>query len=152
MNQFTTVKNELFEELYKLNLSGAEFKVYVFILRHTVCFHRMKAGLSSSYIAKGTDLNERTVKRALKQLTEQDLIIITNDGTHRKNVELVTNFVKTSGQMTPRTSDSLTPRTSGQMTPQEIEKEKYKKEIEKEEKNFSWEEILEMQESEEFED
>lgn len=77
-NGYTAVANEILDHLYKQPLNGTELKVIMCILRYTFGFQRKSHKLSATFIAKWGNCDLRTVKRALKKLQQDRVIIYIN--------------------------------------------------------------------------
>ena len=89
MDNFTKIDNELLEFLYLTTLSKNEIQVMLFIIRHTSGFNRYQAVLTNNYIANGTGIEERNIKRIMKKLEEKELITIQKiDGSNRRIISL----------------------------------------------------------------
>lgn len=88
---YTKIKNELFDGLAMLDISSQDFRVLLFIIRSTICFHKKYRELSVSYISKGTGINERQVKRVLKRLSDKKIIAIRQKaiGCHPQIIEIL---------------------------------------------------------------
>lgn len=71
---YTRIDNSLLELLYSNDLCGSELRVALFILRQTTGWNIDKKYMTVSYIANGTGINERTVKRDLKKLREKNIL------------------------------------------------------------------------------
>lgn len=78
IDQYTTVHNTVIDKIMP-QLTGAEFKILIAIIRLTVGWHRERAAISYTQFMKATGLSSSaTVKRALKGLMESELIVIVN--------------------------------------------------------------------------
>ena len=92
-NGYTAVANEILDNLYKLSLNGTELKVISCIFRYTFGFHRKSHKLSASFIARWGNCDLRAVKRALKKL-QRDRIIICINSEQRGVVNKAGNVIK----------------------------------------------------------
>lgn len=90
-NGYTAVANEILDNLYKLSLNGTELKVINCIFRYTFGFHRKSHKLSASFIARWGNCDLRAVKRALKKLQQDRIIICINSEQRGVTAELVFN-------------------------------------------------------------
>lgn len=77
-NGYTSIANEILDNLCKLSLNGTELKVVICIFRYTFGFRRKSHKLSASFIARWGNCDVRAVKRALKKLQEDKIIICVN--------------------------------------------------------------------------
>lgn len=90
-NGYTSIANEIFDNLYKVPLNGTELKVIGCIFRYTFGFHRKSHKLSAAFIAKWGNCDLRAVKRALKKLQERKIIICINSEQRGVTSELMFN-------------------------------------------------------------
>lgn len=90
-NGYTAVANEILDNLYKLSLNGTELKVISCIFRYTFGFHRKSHKLSASFIARWGNCDLRAVKRALKKLQRDRIIICINSEQRGVTAELMFN-------------------------------------------------------------
>ena len=102
-NGYVPIASEIFDNLYKLPLNGTELKVIACIFRYTFGFRRKSHKLSASFIARWGDCDVRAVKRALKKLQEDKIIICVNPEMRGVTSELMFNknyeqWISTSGQ------------------------------------------------------
>lgn len=119
--QFPTLING-----YVHSLTGSEFKVLWYILRHTFGWQKVTDNLSRSQISKGikkrngeivdsgTGLSIRQVERCLKSLEEKGFILIKREMGKVSEITLnITNqrqkFAGTSDKNIPSTSDKKSP-------------------------------------------
>lgn len=75
---FSAVPNWCFEALGQSSLTALEMKVLACIARHTYGYGREYAPLSATYIARFTNSTPRGVKKAIKNLTDNEIIAIEN--------------------------------------------------------------------------
>ena len=138
-NGYTAVANEILDHLYKQPLNGTELKVIMCILRYTFGFQRKSHNLSATFIAKWGNCDLRTVKRALKKLQQDRVIIYINSEQRGVTAELMFNKDyeqwctggqnvtsgenDTGGQNVTGVVGKMTPELVGKMTPKKIKKE-----------------------------
>lgn len=138
-NGYTAVANEILDHLYKQPLNGTELKVIMCILRYTFGFQRKSHKLSATFIAKWGNCDLRTVKRALKKLQQDRVIIYINSEQRGVTAELMFNKDyeqwctggqnvtsgenDTGGQNVTGVVGKMTPELVGKMTPKKIKKE-----------------------------
>ena len=126
---YTQVNNNVLHTLMTSNLSGAELRVMLTVLRYTAGFCRESHKLSSGFISKATGLNERTVKRTVKRLKERGLVTIIGNGKDINTIgggQMTTTNESDQWSNDPKTSGEMTTSDSGQMTTQERYRERYK--------------------------
>ena len=90
-NGYTSIANEILDNLCKLSLNGTELKVVICIFRYTFGFRRKSHKLSASFIARWGNCDVRAVKRALKKLQEDKIIICVNSEMRGVTSELMFN-------------------------------------------------------------
>lgn len=102
-NGYTSIANEILDNLYRISLNGTELKVVMCIFRYTFGFHKKSHKLSASFIARWGNCDVRAVKRALKKLQKNRIIICVNSEIRGVTSELMFNknyeqWIPTSGQ------------------------------------------------------
>lgn len=138
-NGYTAVANEILDHLYKQPLNGTELKVVMCILRYTFGFQRKSHKLSATFIAKWGNCDLRAVKRALKKLQQDRIIIYINSDQRGVTDELMFNKDHeqwctggqnvtggendTGGQNVTGVVVKTTPEPVVKMTPKKIKKE-----------------------------
>lgn len=90
-NGYTSIANEILDNLCKLSLNGTELKVIICIFRYTFGFHRKSHKLSASFIAKWGECDLSSVKRALKRLQERKIVVCVNPEKKGVTAELAFN-------------------------------------------------------------
>ncbi len=126
---YTQVSNNVLHTLMTSNLSGAEMRVMLTVLRYTAGFCRERHKLSAGFISKATGLNERTVRRMIKRLKERGLVTIIGNGNDINVIgtgEMTLSEVLDSGSNDPKTTGEMTLTSTGEMTLQERYRERYK--------------------------
>lgn len=90
-NGFMRIANEIVDELFKLPLNSTDQKVIWCVLRYTFGFNRKSHRLSASFIAQWSNCDLRSVKRALRKLQENKIIICMNSEKKGVTAELMFN-------------------------------------------------------------
>lgn len=69
-DSYTKLFNPILEALCRQgsNLSGNDFAIVLYVIRCTYGWHKTRFAMSSAFIAKGTGIPERSVKRSIKKL------------------------------------------------------------------------------------
>lgn len=142
-NGYTAIANEILDHLYKQSLNGTELKVVMCILRYTFGFRRKSHKLSASFIARWGNCDSRAVKRALKKLQQDRIVICINSEQRGVTAELMfnKNYEQwcTGGQnVTSGKNDTGGQSVTGvvvKMSPEPVVKMTHKK-IKKENKNI----------------
>jgi len=76
-NGYTKIANELFDQLVKTALLGAEQRIVYFIIRKTYGFNKKKDRIPLSQFEKGTGLSRPTVNTSLKNLVRKNVLVKT---------------------------------------------------------------------------
>ena len=75
-DSFTRLFNPILEALYKRkDLTGAQFAIILFVIRATYGWHKKKFPMSKTFIAEGTELSERCVKKNVSMLVKKGYLI-----------------------------------------------------------------------------
>ena len=67
-NGYTSIANELLEQLYRRRFSASQLKILLLVIRFTYGFNRKTATLSNTFIAAGTGMHEITVSKEVGTL------------------------------------------------------------------------------------
>lgn len=89
---YTKINNSMFDALAKWDLTGAEFRVLMAIIRNTMCYHRNQHEISNGFLANATGLSESSVIRAVQSLSDKKIIQIVSagKGSHPKTIRFLT--------------------------------------------------------------
>lgn len=71
---YTRIANELLEAIYKSDLSGAEFRVLLCIIRKTYGFHSKSTSMKQSEIVNRTGLHKSTISRVIGVLMARNIV------------------------------------------------------------------------------
>ncbi|MCQ4575206.1 MAG: replication protein, partial [Candidatus Brocadiales bacterium] len=93
-NGFLRVANELAEAFCFVNLYPYESRVLWYVLRKTFGWSKKTDRIPLSQFSKGAGLDRRLVHRALKQLREKGLIVITKDDKNHISYGLEKDYTK----------------------------------------------------------
>ena len=74
-NGYTRIANELMEEMGRYRFSGAEFNILWIVLRLTYGWKRKEEEISFSKLVYFTELDLRHVKRIVKRLVQDKVLI-----------------------------------------------------------------------------
>ncbi len=91
---YIKIANELYQALYRVSLSGSEFQIVGFVIYQTYGYNRKTRRMSASYIAKGTNMPVKTVRRCLKQLINNKIIIARGVSNSAKSYGINKNYEK----------------------------------------------------------
>lgn len=73
-NGYTSIANELFEQLYRRRFSASQLKILLLVIRFTYGFNRKTAALSNTFIAAGTGMHEITVSKEVGTLLRDNVL------------------------------------------------------------------------------
>lgn len=73
-NGYTSIANELLEQLYRRRFSASQLKILLLVIRFTYGFNRKKATLSNTFIAAGTGIHEITVSKEVGTLLRDNVL------------------------------------------------------------------------------
>ena len=91
---YIKIANRLYQALYKVDLSGSELRIIHFILYQTYGYNRKTRQLSANYIAQGTNIPIKTVRRCLKQLVYDKFITSRGSASGTKSYGINKNYDK----------------------------------------------------------
>lgn len=74
-NGYTSIANEIIEELVKIDLLGAELRLLLFIIRKTYGYQKKVDRISFTQFEKGTGISRQTINKTLKNLMAKGLIV-----------------------------------------------------------------------------
>ena len=125
---FMRSAKEIVDELFKLPLNSTDQKVIWCVLRYTFGFNRKSHRLSASFIAQWSNCDLRSVKRALRKLQENKIIICMNSEKKGVTAELMFNknvrqWLITSDKNDTAPVTELTPELVTELTPKKLQKE-----------------------------
>jgi len=72
---YTRLANELLEAIIRYPFSGAQLRVFFTIIRNTYGWNKKKHLATFSYIRCLTGISERHIKRIIKQLVQDNIIL-----------------------------------------------------------------------------
>jgi phage replication O-like protein O len=73
-NGYTSISNELLEQIYRRRFSASQLKILLLVIRFTYGFNRKTATLSNTFIATGTGMHEITVSREVGTLLRDNVL------------------------------------------------------------------------------
>ena len=96
-NGYTKIANELLEALCRLNVSGNEMRILLYIIRRTYGFNRTYAEIPLSDISEAVGVRTVHISRALKRLAALNLIELhSSKGVKPQTISIVKNYEKWS--------------------------------------------------------
>ena len=94
-NGYTKIANELLEAICRLNVSGNEMRILLYIIRRTYGFNRTYAEIPLSDISEALGMKKGNVSRELKKLREANIIEQhSNKGVRPQTLSIVKNYEK----------------------------------------------------------
>ena len=92
-NGYTKIANELLEAICRLNISGNEMRILLYIIRRTYGFNRSYAEISRSEIASAVGTRSVHISRALKKLSALNLIELrSSEGVKPQTISIVKDY------------------------------------------------------------
>ena len=79
---YTKIANEILDALCRFRIPGEQRQCLDFILRKTYGYHKKEDAISNSQFCEGTGLLKGNVTRALKELSEKQLVIKSDNGKY----------------------------------------------------------------------
>jgi len=79
---YTKIANEILDALCRFRIPGEQRQCLDFILRKTYGYHKKEDSISNSQFCEGTGLLKGNVTRALKELSEKQLVIKNDNGKY----------------------------------------------------------------------
>ena len=73
-NGYTSIANELLEQLYRRRFSASQLKILLLVIRFTYGFNRKTATLSNTFITAGTGMHEITVSKEVGTLLRDNVL------------------------------------------------------------------------------
>ena len=73
-NGYTSIANELLEQLYRRRFSASQLKILLLVIRFTYGFNRKTSTLSNTFIAAGTGMHEITVSKEVGTLLRDNVL------------------------------------------------------------------------------
>lgn len=94
-NGYTRIANELLEAICRLNISGNEMRILLYIIRRTYGFNRSYAEIPLSDISAAVGMRREHIQKALKKLSGKNIIELhTYSGTKSQTISIVKDYQK----------------------------------------------------------
>ena len=94
-NGYTKIANELLEALCRLNISGNEMRILLYIIRRTYGFNRSYTELPLSEISAAVGIRKNHVSEVLNRLSTKNIIELhSNRGIKPQTISIVKNYEK----------------------------------------------------------
>lgn len=92
-NGYTRIANELLEAICRLNISGNEMRILLYIIRRTYGFNKSYAEVPLSDISEALGMKKGNVSRGIKKLREANIVDHRpNKGTTPQTVSINKNY------------------------------------------------------------
>ena len=86
-NGYTSIANELLEQLCRRRFSASQLKILLLVIRFTYGFNRKTAALSNTFISAGTGMHEITVSKEVGTLLRDNVLkLYKNPSFHSSRV------------------------------------------------------------------
>ena len=96
-NGYTKIANELLEALCRLNISGNEMRILLYIIRRTYGFNRSYAEMPLSEISSAVGIRREHIQKTLRRLSERNIIELhSHKGVKPQTISIVKNYEKWS--------------------------------------------------------
>ena len=96
-NGYTRIANELLEAVCRLNISGSEMRILLYIIRRTYGFNRTYAEISLSDIVCALGVSRDKISKSLRKLREANIIEHhPNRGVKPQTISIVKDYEKWS--------------------------------------------------------
>ena len=94
---YTKIANELLEALCRMNISGNEMRILLYIIRRTYGFNRSYAEMPLSEISAAVGMRREHIQKALRRLSERNIIELhSHKGVKPQTISIVKNYEKWS--------------------------------------------------------
>ena len=94
-NGYTKIANELLEALCRINVSGNEMRILLYIIRRTYGFNRSYAEMPLSEISAAVGIRKNHVSEVLNRLSAKNIIELhSNRGIKPQTISIVKNYEK----------------------------------------------------------
>jgi phage replication O-like protein O len=77
---YTKVPNNMMRALYRFHFNGTQFRTIIFLIRMTSGWNKGSRAISYKSIAKELNLDKRSVRRTIKTLIQNNVIIRQKSG------------------------------------------------------------------------
>ena len=92
-NGYTKIANELLEAICRLNISGNEMRILLYIIRRTYGFNKSYSEISLSEISAAVEIRREHIQKALKKLSAKKIIELhIHCGTKSQTISIVKNY------------------------------------------------------------
>ena len=94
-NGYVRIANELLEAICRLDVSGSEMRILLYIIRRTYGFNKDYAEIPLSEISAAVGMRREHIQKMLKRLSAKNIIDLrTNSGTKPQTISIVKNYEK----------------------------------------------------------
>ena len=94
-NGYVRIANELLEAICRLDVSGSEMRILLYIIRRTYGFNKDYAEIPLSEISTAVGMRREHIQKMLKRLSTKNIIDLrTNSGTKPQTISIVKNYEK----------------------------------------------------------
>ena len=94
-NGYVRIANELLEAICRLDVSGSEMRILLYIIRRTYGFNKDYAEIPLSEVSTAVGMRREHIQKMLKRLSTKNIIDLrTNSGTKPQTISIVKNYEK----------------------------------------------------------
>lgn len=101
-NGFTSIANEILDNMSRQPLNGTQFRILMIIFRFTYGFNRKEHQLSESFISKATSIHKKQIQREINELIDYKIVVVTNEASFRSPRSLMFNKDYDSWEVTKK--------------------------------------------------
>jgi phage replication O-like protein O len=83
-NGYTMLANEILDHIMQTAFNGTQFRIVIAVWRNTYGYQRKEHAMSIDYIAQATKVHPTQVKREVKNLIEQNVIVVVKEADNNK--------------------------------------------------------------------
>ena len=118
-NGFLRIANELIVAMARYPFNGSEFRIVIAVIKKTDGWHKSSDVIPFSQISSFTNLNLRYVKKLVKRLS-QDNVLIKKTSPYGNNLSLNKNYYSWRLWKTPGPSNQIDTREVSNLPPEEV--------------------------------
>lgn len=104
-NGFTPIANEILESVYSRKFTANQLFILLVLWRYTYGFQRKDHDLSLGFISEATGIDRKAVKRAMDNLLENNVVVVTKEATFSESRRLAFNKNYESWNIEKRTKE-----------------------------------------------
>lgn len=83
-NGYTMLANEILDRIMQTAFNGTQFRIVIAVWRNTYGYRRKEHAMSIDYIAQATKVHPTQVKREIKNLIDQNVIVVVKEADNNR--------------------------------------------------------------------